>query len=78
MAATVTLSIWPERTDAHVGLQVEPIGQWAWWADVGLGSKLVRGRGRLYSGPYNLPELGDKMVSLRATVLSPRGKRGGK
>ena len=47
-------------------------------ADVGLRSKQGRGRGGLYSGPYDLPELGDKMVSLMATVLSPRGKRGGK
>ena len=46
MAATVILSIWPERTDAHVGLQVEPIGQLAWWADVGLRSKQGRGRGQ--------------------------------
>lgn len=33
-------------------------------ADVGLRSKQGRGRGGLYSGPYDPPELGDKMVSL--------------
>ena len=78
MAATATLSIWPERTDARVGLQAESIGQLAWWTDVGLRSKQGRGRGGLYSGPYDPSKLGDKMVSLRAIVLSPRGKRGGK
>jgi hypothetical protein len=46
-------------------------------ADVGLRSKQGRGREGLYSGPYDPSELGDKMVSLRAKVLSPRGKRGG-
>ena len=46
-------------------------------ADIGLRSKQGRGRKGLYSGPYDPSELGDKMVSLRAKVLSPRGKRGG-
>jgi hypothetical protein len=36
----MTPSIWLERTDARVGLQAEPIGQLAWWVDVGLRSKL--------------------------------------
>jgi hypothetical protein len=50
MAATrTTLSIWPERTDARVGLQVEPRAL-AEWADVGLRSKQGRGREGLYSG----------------------------
>jgi hypothetical protein len=48
MAATETLSIWPERTDARVGLQAKLIGQLAWWADVGLRSKQGRGRGGEY------------------------------
>ena len=78
MAATGTLSIWLERTDARVGLQAESIGQLAWWTDVGLRSKQGRGRRGLYLGPYNPFELGDEMVSLMAKVLSPRGKRGGK
>jgi hypothetical protein len=69
--ARTTLSIWPERTDARVGLQAEPIGQLAWWTDVGLRSKQGRGRGGLYSGPYDPFELGDEMVSLMAKVLSP-------
>ena len=34
-----TPSIWLERMDAHISLQVEPIGQLAWWVDVGLRSK---------------------------------------
>ena len=46
-------------------------------ADVGLRSKQGRGRGGLYSGPYNPSKLGDEIVSLRAKVLSPRGKRRG-
>ena len=45
-------------------------------ADIGLRSKQGRGRGGLYSGLYNPPKLGDKIVSLKAKVLSPRGKRG--
>jgi hypothetical protein len=36
----MTSSIRLERTDASVGLQGEPIGQLAWWVDVGLRSKL--------------------------------------
>jgi len=43
------LFIWPERTDVHVGLQVEPRAL-AEWADVGLRSKQGRGREGLYSG----------------------------
>jgi hypothetical protein len=35
----MTPSIWLERVDAHVGLQVELIGQLAQWVDVGLRSK---------------------------------------
>ena len=46
-------------------------------ADVGLRSKQGRGRGGLYSGLYDPSELGDEIVSLRAKVLSPRGKRRG-
>jgi hypothetical protein len=74
-AATATLSIWPERTDAYVGLQGESraVGL---MADVGLRSKLVRGRDGLYSGPYDLSELAEENVSLWAKVRTPRGKRG--
>ena len=43
-------------------------------ADIGLRSKQGRGRRGLYSGLYNPPKLGDKIVSLKAKVLSPRGK----
>ena len=45
-------------------------------ANVGLRSKLVRGRGGLYLGPYDLSELSEEKVSLWAKVRSPRGKRG--
>ena len=43
-------------------------------ADVGLRSKQGRGYRGLYSGLYDPSELGDEIVSLRAKVLSPRGK----
>ena len=43
-------------------------------ADIGLRSKQGRGYKGLYSSPYNPSELDDKIVSLRAKVLSPRGK----
>ena len=43
-------------------------------ADIGLRSKQGRGYRGLYSSLYNPPKLGDKIVSLRAKVLSPRGK----
>ena len=46
-------------------------------ADIGLRSKQGREYGGLYSGLYDPSELGDEIVSLRAKVLSPRGKRGG-
>jgi hypothetical protein len=35
----MTPSIWLERTDARVSLQVEHIGRLAWCVDVGLRSK---------------------------------------
>jgi hypothetical protein len=38
----MTPSIWLERTDARVGLQVEHIGQLAWCVDVSLRSKQER------------------------------------
>ena len=43
-------------------------------ADIGLRSKQGRGHRGLYSSLYNPPKLGDKIVSLRAKVLSLRGK----
>ena len=43
-------------------------------ADVGLRSKQGRGHRGLYSSLYDPSELGDEIVSLRAKVLSPRGK----
>ena len=43
-------------------------------ADIGLRSNQGRGYMGLYSGLYDPPKLGDKIVSLRAKVLSPRGK----
>ena len=43
-------------------------------ADIGLRSKQGRGYRGLYSGLYDPPKLGDKIVSPRAKVLSPRGK----
>ena len=46
-------------------------------ADIGLRSKQGRGYRGLYSGLYNPPKLGDKIVSLRAKVLSPKGKHRG-
>ena len=46
-------------------------------ADIGLRSKQGRGYRGLYSGLYDPPKLGDKIVSLRAKVLSPRGKHRG-
>ena len=46
-------------------------------ADIGLRSKQGRGYKGLYSSLYNPPKLGDKIVSLRAKVLSPREKHRG-
>ena len=46
-------------------------------ADIGLRSKLVRGREGLYSGLYDLSELAEEKVSLWAKVRTPRGKHGG-
>jgi hypothetical protein len=48
MAATETLSISPERTDARVGLSGEYIGQLAWCADIGLRIKQCIGRGERF------------------------------
>ena len=43
-------------------------------ADIGLRSKQGRGYKGLYSGLYNPPKLGNKIVSLKVKVLSLRGK----
>ena len=46
-------------------------------ADIGLKSKQGKGYRGLYSGLYDPPKLGDKIVSLRAKVLSLKGKHKG-
>ena len=43
-------------------------------ADISLRSKQGRGYKGLYSSLYNPPKLGNKIISLRAKVLSLRGK----
>jgi hypothetical protein len=47
----MTSTIWLERTDAQVGLQVDLIGQLAWWVNICLRSDKDSGRRRLCSGP---------------------------
>ena len=51
MAATVKLSVWPERTDARVGLQGEQGSRPDVYVD--LRSKLVRDREVFYSSLYD-------------------------